>query len=293
LAATITRLKSVFPILAASAALSFALPASADTESGFSLNGFGTVGLAKTTTDDVEFVRDISQPRGVSKDWSGKIDSVLGLQAAWRVMPQLEAVVQATSRYRYDKTFTPDISWAFIKYNPTPNLSLRAGRLGTEFFMMADSTWVGSSFLTVHPPRDFFWYLPFYSIHGADAAITIPVAESVFRAKAFYGHSVGKIPLAEEQWDISHSPMVGGFLEYQYAAWQVRASYANIKFKNDLPIAAVLNIPSASISEALRFLATSGSRTHYYSLGIVYDQGPWQAQLMLNHIGQGSNALEN
>lgn len=293
LAATITRLRSVFPILAASAAFSIALPASADTESSFSLNGFGTVGLAKTTTDDVEFVRDISQPRGVSKDWSGKIDSVLGLQAAWRVMPQLEAVVQATSRYRYDKTFTPDISWAFIKYNPTPNLSLRAGRLGTEFFMMADSRWVGYSFLTVRPPGDYFWYLPFYSIHGADAAITIPVAESVLRAKAFYGHSVGKIPLAEEQWDISQSPMVGGFLEYQFAAWQVRASYANIKFKNDLPIAAVLNIPSASISEALRFLSTSGSRTHYYSLGIVYDQGPWQAQLMLNHIDQGSNALES
>ena len=179
-------------VLAGAACLLAASPVFADSESGFSLNGFGTVGLARTTTDDVEFVRDISQPRGVSKDWSPRIDSVLGLQAAWRVTPQFEAVVQATSRYRFDKTFTPEISWAYLKYNPIPNLSLRAGRLGTEFFMMADSRWVGYSFLTVRPPGDYFWYLPFYSIHGADAAITVPFGESVFRAKAFYGHSRGR-----------------------------------------------------------------------------------------------------
>lgn len=295
LAAGISSLKKPLLLLAGSVALSVALPAIADVESGFSLNGFGTLGLARTTSNDVEFVRDISQPRGVSKEWSPRIDSVLGLQAAWRVSPQLEAVVQATSRYRYDKTFTPEVSWAYLKYDPIPNLSLRAGRLGTEFFMMADSRWVGYSFLTVRPPGDYFWYLPFYSIHGADAAVTVPIGESLLRAKAFYGHSDGRIPLADEQWDISDSPMVGGFLEYQYGSWQVRASYANIHFKRDLPIAPVLKkaIGVNLSSQDAAFLATHDTRTHYYSLGVVFDRGPWQAQLMLNHIEQGSNALES
>jgi hypothetical protein len=281
--------------LAASAIISVAMPAMADEDSAFSLNGFGTFGLARTTTDNVEFVRDISQPRGVGQDWSAKIDSVLGLQAAWRIMPELEAVVQATSRYRHDKTFTPDISWGFVKFNPTPNLSLRAGRLGTEFFMMADSRWVGYSFLTVRPPGDFFWYLPFYSIHGADAAITFPLGESVLRAKAFYGLSNGKIPLAEEQWDISESPMAGAYLEYQHGPWSARASYANIQFKRDLPIAPVLKkaLGITLSAQDAAFLATRDTRTHYYSLGLVFDQGPWQAQLMLNHIDQGSNALQS
>ena len=284
----------LFLTLAGSAALGLASPAMADSDSTFSVNGFGTFGLARTTTDNVEFVRDISQPRGVGQDWSAKIDSVLGLQAAWHIMPQVEAVVQATSRYRYDKTFTPDISWGFIKYNPMPNLSLRAGRLGTEFFMMADSRWVGYSFLTVRPPGDYFWYLPFYSIHGADAAITVPLGDGVVRAKAFYGHSDGRIPLADEQWDIAGSPMIGGYLEYQHGSWQVRASYANIEFKNDLPIAPVLKKAMGATLSApdAAFLATHDTRTHYYSLGLVYDRGPWQAQLMLNHIEQGSNALQ-
>lgn len=277
------------------AILQIALPAMAESESAFSLQGFGTLGIARTTTDNVEFVRDLSQPRGIGKDWSGLVDSVLGLQGAWHINPQMDAVVQATSRYRYDQTFYPEIAWAYLKYDPNPNLSLRAGRLGTEFFMMADSRWVGYSFLTVRPPGDYFWYLPFYSIHGADAAITLPLGEHLLRAKVFYGRSNGQIPLADEQWDISGSPMVGGFLEYQVDAWLVRASYANIQFRHDLPISAVMQkiIGRGTTSAEAAFLATRDTRTHYYSVGVVYDQGPWQAQLMLNHIEQGSNALES
>jgi hypothetical protein len=142
-------------------------------------------------------VRDLSQPRGISDSWSLQNDSVIGVQGAWRINPQLEAVVQAMSRYSYNGTFNPEISWAYVKYEPTPNLSLRAGRLGTEFFMMADSRWVGYSFLTVRPPGDYFWYLPFYTIHGADAALTVPLGESLLRGKVFYGLSNGKIPLAD------------------------------------------------------------------------------------------------
>lgn len=275
------------------------LPAAANDDSAFTVQGFGTLGLARTTTNDVEFVRDLSQPQGISKDWSPLIDSVLGLQGAWHISPQFEAVVQATSRYRFDKTFIPEIAWAYLKYNPTPNLSLRAGRLGTEFFMMADSRWVGYSFLTVRPPGDYFWYLPFYSIHGADAAISVPLGENVLRAKAFYGHSNGRIPLADEQWDISGSPMLGGYLEYQHGPWQLRGSYANIRFERDLPLEPVVNplaIPRRGFgmtADELAFLSTRNTRTHYFSLGVVYDSGPWQAQFMVNHIDQGSRALES
>lgn len=265
----------------------------ADNGQAFTLQGFGTLGVARTTTHDVEFVRDLSQPRGISDSWSAQNDSVIGLQGNWHISSQLEAVVQAMSRYRFDATFNPEISWAYVKYEPTPNLSLRAGRLGTEFFMMADSRWVGYSFLTVRPPGDYFWYLPFYTIHGADAALTVPFGESILRGKVFYGLSNGKIPLADEQWDISGSPMVGTYLEVQHGPWQIRGSYANIRFKRDLPIAQALNIPEALISDALSFLSTEGKRTHYYSFGVVYDDGPWQGQLMLNHIEQGSKAVEN
>ena len=267
----------------------------ADEESPFRFQGFGTLGAAKTTTSDVEFVRDLSQARGADDHWTPNIDSVLGIQATWRVNARLEAVVQGMARYGYRGDFSPEIAWAFVKYDPVPNLSLRAGRLGTEFFMMADSRWVGYSFLTVRPPGDYFWYLPFYTIYGGDAAITIPLGEGVVRTKAFYGLSNGRIPLAEEQWDINGSPMIGAYVEYQLGAWQIRGSYANIRFKNDLPVARVLkqSLNYDLTAAQSDFLAARNTRSHYYSLGVVFDQGPWQAQLMLNHIKQGSNVFES
>lgn len=277
------------------AGLGGVLPALADDTSAFSLQGFGTVGAARTTSKDVAFVRDLSQPDGIGNDWSAKVDSVLGVQAAWRITHEFEAVVQGMSRYGSAGNFRPEIAWAFAKYDPAPNLSLRAGRLGTEFFMLADSRWVGYSFLTVRPPGDFFWYLPFYSIHGADVAYTVSLGDSLIRTKAFYGLSNGKIPLADQQWDIEGSPMTGVYVEYQAGAWQVRGSYANIRFENDLPLAANLK---QTLNYDLRpaqaaFLSTRNKLTHYYSLGVLYDRGPWQAQLMLNHINQGSKVLEN
>lgn len=269
------------------------LVVASDGSSAFSLQGFGTFGMARTTSDQLEFVRDLSQPSGVRKHWDGRNDSVFGLQGSWQIDPRLSAVVQATTKYRYDRTYNPEIAWAYLRYEPTPSATLRLGRLGTDFFMMADSRWVGYSYLTVRPPGDYFWYLPFYSINGGDAAYALSLGESLVRFKAFYGLSNGQIPLADRQWDIDGSPMTGASIEYQYAAWQIRASYANITFKNDLPISDILQAYSPDPAASSRYLASHDRRSDYYSLGVVYDQGPLQVQLMLNRIEQGSNSFES
>jgi hypothetical protein len=136
---------------------------------GFALTGFGTVGLARSSSDTAEYVRDLSQPRGLTKNWSGKIDSVLGVQANLSLGKQTEGVVQVLSRYRYDGSFGPEISWAFLRHDFAPELQVRAGRLGTEFYMLADSRLVGYSNLTVRPPPDFFVPLIFTNFDGVDA----------------------------------------------------------------------------------------------------------------------------
>lgn len=276
-------------------ALLFVRPAAAE-ESSLAFHGFGTLGTVQTTSRDVEFVRDLSEPRGAKKSPDARVDSILGLQANWRLSPDLEAVVQAVSHYRYDKTFTPEVTWAYLKYDPTPQLSLRAGRLGTEFFMTADSRQVGYSYLTVRPPGDFFWYLPFSSINGADAALTLPVGEDVLRGKIYYGFSEGKIPYGDKQWKLDGSAMAGGYLDYQVGSWLLRASYANIRFNHDMPVLDLLasyRLPPALVAQADSYLAASDTRSHYYSLGAIYDNGPWQVQIMLNKITQGSKIFQS
>lgn len=269
-------------------------PLSAE-EPGFSLHGFATVGATRTDSRELEFVRDLSQPRGARREWTPNVDSVAGVQADWRLTPTLAATVQAVSRYRHDRSYAPELAWAFLKYEPTPELTWRAGRLGTDFFMLADSRLVGYSYLTVRPPGDFFWHLPFSSIDGVDLVASRVWGETVVRGKLFYGATSARLALADEQWNIAGSTLAGGYLDYQRGAWQWRAGYAFLDFSRDLPLQSTLAplLPQPLLGTALAHLKTAGRRSDYYSLGMVYDQGPWQVQLMLNRIEQQSAAFES
>lgn len=271
-------------------------PALADDESPrFTWGGFGTLGATRTTSNDVQFVRDLSQRSGAGKDWNAGVDSLFGLQGGLRLTSQLDVTVQAVARHGYDNSYAPEITWAFVRYEPTSRVSLRAGRMGTEFFMLSDSRLIGYSYLTVRPPGDFFWYLPFSTVDGVDAVYKQPVGEGMLVGKAFYGLSPERMALADRTWRLDGSPLTGGYLEYQGGVWTVRASYANIEMRHNFPIddQLVALLGPVAGAQASDHLATRGKRAHYYSLGAIYEDGPWQLQAMLNRIEQGSNAFQS
>ena len=125
--------------------------------SSFALRGFGTVGVARSSSGHAEFVRDMSQPVGIKDgQWSGRIDSILGVQANWQATADIELVGQVVSRLHYDRSHNPEVMWAFAKWEPDPRFSLRAGRIGADFMILADSRLVGYSYLPVRPSPDFF-----------------------------------------------------------------------------------------------------------------------------------------
>ncbi|MBI2308472.1 MAG: hypothetical protein HYU78_14300 [Rhodocyclales bacterium] len=263
----------------------------------FSLRAFGTLGMARSSSDHADFVRDLSQPEGTRGQWTGKVDSLLGVQANYHFSEQLEGVAQAVSRYRYDKSFRPEVGWAFLKYDPGPRLSLRAGRVGTEFYMQADSRQIGYSYLPVRPPTDYFTTLPIYYMDGGDAVLTVPAAQGLAKFKAFYGVAGEKIPLADRAWDFTGSRIFGGYADYLQGAWQWRLSYAQLRYSHEIPFSEMreglrlTGVPSAvAAADALSIV---GQRAHFYSAGVVYDRGPVQAQLMLSRTMQESALFED
>lgn len=282
-----------------------ALHAETETEaesspSAFSLRGFGTVGMSRSSSPHAEFVRDLSQPSGIKGGtWSGKIDTVLGLQANWQIIPEIELVGQAVSRLRYDGSRDPEIMMAFAKWDPSPNTSLRAGRIGADFMMLADSRLVGYSYLPVRPSVDFFGPLFFSHFDGVDAAWTAPLSHGLFRAKLFGGETHEKTSGTPGIWDTSSSPVWGIVLDYTTGPWQLRFNTAQIQFSRDinfgpLPDAlraagSALNVPSAIA--AANALTTQGKTATFYSLGFVYDQGPLLVQGMANQIHQESGVF--
>ena len=283
--------------------LSLACPAAADEAyepaSAFALHGFGTLGLARSSNDQAEVVRDLSQARGAANQWTGKVDSVLGLQGNFQATDSLEAVAQVITRYHANANYRPELTWAFLKYDPNPYLSLRGGRIGTEFFMRADSRLVGYASLAVRPAPDFFISLPYTYIDGADIQVTAPLSNGLLRGKLYSGLARETIPLAGEQLDINGARMTGGYLEYQRGAWMWRASYGQIRFNHELPPPIdrlrdnLTATGVATAQSAADALSLDGRVARFYSVGAVYDNGPLQAHAMLSRIRHDSVALEN
>ena len=269
-------------------------------DAAFSLRGFGTLAAARSSSDQADFVRDLSQPRGLSGGrWSGRTDSVLGLQASWQATPQVELVAQAVSRYRHDASYRPELIWGFVKWEPNAQLSLRGGRLGTEFLMRADSRLVGYSQLTVRPPPDYFGALPFTHIDGADASIVLPVGAGLLRAKLYAGVSTEKAPLADRLWDLDGSLMGGGHVDYQAGSWLFRLGHADWRHKHDLPppaadVIAALRLTGAPAAvAAARALGVRDTTSHFTSAGAIHDDGPLQVQLMLSRTTHDSAIFQD
>jgi hypothetical protein len=266
------------------------------------LSGFGTLGLARSSSPHVEFVRDLSQTSGLkSGHWSGVTDSVLGVQANWQASPQLELVGQAVSRMDYEHSFKPEIMWAFAKWEPDPRLSLRVGRIGADFMMLADSRLVGYSYLPVRPSADFFGPLFFSNFDGFDASLALPLADGIVRGKLFSGWTHEKAAGTPGVWDTSGSPLNGLVLDYQRGPWLIRANRARMRFSHDIN---GMGMPDLlrSVGQALQLaqpgvaadtLLTKDKTAQFISLGLVYDEGPLLLQGMLNKIRNESGVFED
>ena len=153
--------------------------------------------------------------------------------------------------------------------------------------MLADSRLVSYSYLTVRPPGDFYGTLPFSYVEGVDGLLTIPWNEGLIRGKLFTGFTCEKVPLGDRQWDLSKSLMSGGYVDFQKGDWQWRVSYADIRFKNDLPLTDLMAALNASgASQAANELSVANKLASFFFFFMAYDSGPIQLQLMLGRTQQ-------
>jgi hypothetical protein len=77
------------------------------------------------------------------------------------------------SEQNYDNTYTPHVEWANVKYQFTPDLSVRCGRTALPIFMVTDSREIGYANPRVRPPDELYRIVPVRSIDGADASYRV------------------------------------------------------------------------------------------------------------------------
>ncbi|MEO8279493.1 MAG: porin [Ideonella sp.] len=276
----------LIPILLPSGAAAEGLKLASD----LSFSGFGTLGLTHSSTDEAEFRRDILQPRGVTNNWSGDVDSRIGLQVNARLNAEIDGMAQAVSSYDHAGSYRPELTWAFVRYSPSPSFEVRAGRLGADVYMRADSRNIGYSNLWVRPPVEYFGQLQISHIDGADAVYRLDFDGGIASAKLYAGRARQKIPVRPgEDYDLDGTRVLGSNLDYQKGAWQFRAGYTSLRLKSEVPVSIPLldalresGSPAAvGIAADLSFV---GKTLKLLSAGVIYESGTWQSQLMFNRL---------
>lgn len=216
----------------------------------FSVNGFGTLGVVYSTEDDATYSGPGFGPRGAGGDdrISTDVDSRLGLQLLGKFSSKLTATLQIISEQDYQGKYAPHVEWANIKYEITPNFSVRVGRTAMPSYLFSDSRKVGYAIPWVRAPHEVYDLLPITNSDGLDISYKFDTGSVGHTLQAIYGENVTDITegfsgKAKHVWGVFDTLDVGDLtvkLTYQeqklyYNTYQLPSLYqvkpAGVEFK--------------------------------------------------------------
>lgn len=260
----------------------------------FQLSGFGTLGVFHNSTAGAEYMRDYLQPRGPRDEWSARVDSRFGLQLDARINDALGITVQGLSKYSADGDFTPELSLALLRYEPGPDLVFRAGRLGWDVYMLADSRDIGYSYVWARPTPDYFGKLLLTHIDGGDAVFRREFSGGLVTGKLYGGFADQDVPVGGgPNLDLSGSTIVGGNVSYRRGDWLFRVDYARVHIEEEMPaypplLALLRGLGTAQATDLADDLSLEDKHINIISAGAAWDHGSWQANLMYNRLDSNS-----
>jgi hypothetical protein len=206
-----------------------------DTESGsgssvFSFSGFGTVGETHSSDTNADFTASIFQPNGAghTRSWSPTVDSLIGGQISARITPELSAVVQVIAQQNYDGTYKPHVEWANIKYQFTPDLSVRIGRVELPTFLFSDTRKVGYTLPWVRPPIEVYSLLPITTSDGADSSYRLILGNVINTTEGSYVQSNAPQPNNRGTALARNSSNLSNTTEYKSLTFRVSYQYVRL-----------------------------------------------------------------
>lgn len=194
-------------------------------ESGpaFSFRGFGTLGVAHSDYDQADYSSSVLKRTGAggSESWSPDLDSRLGVQLDVKFNKKWSAVVQVITEQRYDASYRPMVEWGNIKYQATPDLALRVGRIAIPIFLAADYRKVGYAYPWVRTPVEVYGGVPITNNDGADVVYRWRTGSVKHVTQAFFGRT--HLDLTDTTY-LKASKIAGITHTAEYGATTLRAS---------------------------------------------------------------------
>lgn len=201
-----------------------------DDKPGFKLefNGYATLGVVHSDEDQADFLGSLllESGAGYSRSWSPEVDSRLGAQVTATFNSRFSAVVQVVAEQQADGDYTPNVEWANLKYQVTPETSVRVGRIVIPSFMVSDYRKVGYVNVWIRPPNEVYALVPVTSNDGVDASYRLLAGSFTHTFQATFGQSDLELPdggtaKARDSWGLAATSEYGywsGRLAFQRAA---------------------------------------------------------------------------
>jgi hypothetical protein len=255
----------------------------------WSVSGFGTLGLAHSTEREADFSDSSLKASGAghSRAWSPAVDSRLGAQLDLALGRHWSAVLQVVSEQHLDRRYQPRVEWANIKYQLTPELALRAGRIALPVFLAADYRKVGYAYTWTRPPVEVYGSIPLSSSDGVDLAWRWSSGALRHTTQAFHGHTAMSLPAgarldARALNGFSHSLESGPF------SARLSALSADLTLDVARPLFDALGSFGAAGDALAARYEVERKRASIVSLGLAYDPGAWFVQGEAGHTHTAS-----
>ncbi|HEX2547564.1 MAG TPA: porin [Ramlibacter sp.] len=274
------------PLLAALAAAGLAGSAHAQWKPELRFSGFGTLGAVHSDDRNADFVGTIFQPNGAgfTRSTSLNPDTKLGVQLDATFTERFSGVVQMVAQHHHDNTYMPKVEWANLKFQVTPELSVRGGRIAAPSFLYSDTRFVGYAQPWVRPPVEVYGVLPITSNDGIDVMYRSAIGPTTNTVQAYYGRARARLRTGQ----VESRPSWGINDVVQWNDWTFRAGYTHNTVDLNLPgLAALTNgaraftaIPGPIGQQAAAFVARYSGRDvelGAMSLSASYDPGQWFA----------------
>lgn len=245
-------------------------------EPKWTFGGFGSLGVAHSNYDQADFSSSVLKGDGVgaTRSWSARPDSRFGAQLGYRFDSKWSAVIQAGIEQRYDNSNRMLIEWGNVKYQATPDLALRVGRIALPIFLAADYRKIGYAYPWVRTPNEVYGGVPITNNDGVDVAYRWRHAGIKHTTQAFFGRT--DIYLTETT-GVKASDVGGITHTAEVGSTTLRASV----FKANLDINIVRDLFDGFRQFGPQGIAIAdkydivNKRFTGFALGVNYDPGNW------------------
>ena len=263
-------------------------------------SAFGTLGIVTSDSNQYGFRNNINRENAV---FSGDIDlkqlSLIGGQVEHRISNTVDIVGQAVIRERTNADWHDYISLAFLRYTPSAQWTVRAGRLAPDLFTISDYRDINIAYTWANVPNEVYGMIPYSYFDGADVSYTHRLTNGTLNIKAFGGVSESNISTNNFTQAVDLEDMRGVAITLDKNDWNIQWRFTHALIGNDdasadFFINHIQQIPDVLWPNKQRIfdaLALDGQDVHYQSLSGQKYLENWLLSFELTHTYSDSDVI--